>query len=268
MSPTSRRTGRPVKPKAKATAKSAKKKAAPARKKSVRMRAAAKPVKKDRIVREKKTTAKPKTTKAQAVPVKKKPAAAAVQERKKTRPAEKAKLDKSKLAKAAVAKSASKAPLAPEKRPVLRKRKPSGPSPLAAVLREDDPLLEPDALEPEVFDPEASLIEPDEIGLEIEPEVLLPAEDLPIEGLDIPLELWDPELLDVNRPPPAPKPPKPKPAKADKRQQQCQNCGATFTWLSVDGLCFTCLKRRVAQRRREDESYSGFTAEAEDDDES
>jgi hypothetical protein len=272
MSPTSRRTGRSVKPKPKTAAKPAKKKAAPPRKKTVRVRAA-KPVKKDRIVREKKTTAKTKTTKTSAVPAKKKPAPAAADVHKKARheeKTEKAKPAKSKPVKAVVEKIAPKIPMAPEKLRSTHKRKPTGPSPLEDALRENDPLLEPDVLEHEVFDPDVPLIEPDEMDLVLEPEALLPAVDLPIEDLDIPLELWDPELLDVTRPAPAPapKPPKPKPPKADKRQQRCQNCGATFTWLSVDGLCFNCLKKKVAQKRREDETFSGFTHEAEDDDES
>jgi hypothetical protein len=270
MSPTSRRTGRSAKPKSKTAAKPAKKKAAPPRKKAVRVRPA-KPVKKDRIVREKKTTAKTKTTKTPAAPVKKKPAPAVADVHKKIRreeKIEKPKPAKSKPVAAVLEKSPLKIAAAPEKTRSPRKRKLTGPSPLEEALRENDPLLEPDALEHEVFEPDSPLLDPDDIDLVIEPEALLPAEDLPIEALDIPLELWDPELLDVTRPPPAPKPPKPKPPKADKRQQQCQNCGATFTWLSVDGLCFNCLKRKVAQKRREDETFSGFTHEAEDDDES
>jgi len=85
-------------------------------------------------------------------------------------------------------------------------------------------------------------------------------EELSREPLELPLELLDPELVEVPRPTPKPKP---KPV-TSKRQQACQACGNTFPWLSVEQLCFTCLKRRLAQRKREDETYPGFTGEVEE----
>lgn len=90
-------------------------------------------------------------------------------------------------------------------------------------------------------------------------------EELTIEPLELPLELLDPELVDVPRPVSPPKP-KPKPV-AGKRQQKCANCGTMYAWLSVEQLCFVCLKKKLAQRKREDETYPGFTGEPEEEEE-
>ena len=87
-------------------------------------------------------------------------------------------------------------------------------------------------------------------------------EELAMEPMELPLELLDPELIEVPRPASVPKP-KPKPV-ASKRQQVCASCGNTYTWLSVEQFCFSCLKKKLAQRKREDESYPGFTGEAEE----
>jgi hypothetical protein len=90
-------------------------------------------------------------------------------------------------------------------------------------------------------------------------------EELTLEPLELPLELLDPELVEVPRPAATPKP-KPKPV-TGKRQQVCANCRNTFAWLSVDQLCFNCLKKKLAQKKREDETYPGFTGEAEEEEE-
>ena len=113
---------------------------------------------------------------------------------------------------------------------------------------------------------EADLVEEyieDDLVLE-EDELVVP-DDIELDPIGIPLTLLDPELVEVPRPTP-PKP-KPKLSKAERRAHTCAGCGGTFIWLSVDGLCFSCLKRRLSQRKREDEGFSGFTPEAEEDDE-
>ena len=107
----------------------------------------------------------------------------------------------------------------------------------------DDELMQDYVMDEEAEDEEA----PDEMALD---------------PLELPLELLDPELVEVPRPA-APKH-KQKVSTANRRQQACANCGNKFTWLSVEQLCFNCLKRKLAQRKREDESYSGFTPEAEE----
>jgi len=122
----------------------------------------------------------------------------------------------------------------------------------------------PPSEEPEV---EADLVEEyieDDLVLE-EDERVVPG-DIELDPMGIPLTLLDPELVDVPRPTP-PKP-KPKISRTGGRAQACAGCGGTFVWLSVNGLCFSCLKRRLSQRKREDEGFSGFTPEAEEDDES
>jgi hypothetical protein len=87
-------------------------------------------------------------------------------------------------------------------------------------------------------------------------------EDLELDPLEIPLELLDPELVDVPRPSVPPKP-KPKLPRSERRPQNCAGCGGQYTWLSVDGLCFSCLKKKLAARKRDDEVYGGgFAAEA------
>lgn len=88
-------------------------------------------------------------------------------------------------------------------------------------------------------------------------------DEMALDPLELPLELLDPELVEVPRPAAPPKA-KQKVATANRRQQPCANCGNMYTWLSVDQLCFNCLKKKLAQRKREDETYSGFTPEAEE----
>jgi len=96
-----------------------------------------------------------------------------------------------------------------------------------------------------------------------EPEEEEIQDEMALDPLELPLELLDPELVEVPRPSATPKP-KQKVATANRRQQACANCGNTFNWLSVEQLCFNCLKKKLSQRKREDESYSGFTPEAEE----
>ena len=96
-----------------------------------------------------------------------------------------------------------------------------------------------------------------------EPEEEEIQDEMALDPLELPLELLDPELVEVPRPAAPPKA-KQKVATANRRQQPCANCGNMYTWLSVDQLCFNCLKKKLAQRKREDESYSGFTPEAEE----
>jgi hypothetical protein len=126
------------------------------------------------------------------------------------------------------------------------------PSPLA--LR-DEPGVEADLVEEYIED-----------DLVLEEDALVVPDDIELDPIGIPLTLLDPELVDVPRPTP-PKP-KPKISRAERRAHTCAGCGGTFIWLSVDGLCFSCLKRKLSQRKREDEGFTAFTPEAEDDDES
>jgi hypothetical protein len=114
--------------------------------------------------------------------------------------------------------------------------------------------------------PEADVVEEYiESSLVLEEEGLVVPDDIELDPIGIPLTLLDPELVDVPRPT-LPKP-KSKITRTERRPQACAGCGQTFVWLSVDGYCFSCLKRKLSQRKREDESFSGFTPEAEDDDE-
>ncbi len=67
--------------------------------------------------------------------------------------------------------------------------------------------------------------------------------------------ILDPEL---SGPPPAPVAPlPPRPKRLAPRLQTCVDCGQQFGWLSMEKVCFACLKRRVAQRKK-DEDYSGY----------
>jgi len=116
-------------------------------------------------------------------------------------------------------------------------------------------------------EPEADLVEEYiEDDLVLEEDALVVPDDIELDPIGIPLTLLDPELVEVPRPTP-PKP-KPKISRAERRAHTCAGCGGTFIWLSVDGLCFSCLKRRLSQRKREDEGFTAFTPEAEEDDES
>lgn len=65
--------------------------------------------------------------------------------------------------------------------------------------------------------------------------------------------ILDPDLIG----PPAPAPLPPRPKRLPPRQQTCVDCGQQFGWLSIERVCFNCLKRRVAARKR-DEDYSGY----------
>jgi hypothetical protein len=132
---------------------------------------------------------------------------------------------------------------------------------LDPVVHEEEPTFEPkdeylDALEPE--------------DLTLEPDDIIAPDDLALVDLEIPIDFLDPDLIDIAAPikPAAPKPPKPKPPKADRRQVPCSGCGQTVGWLSVEGLCFNCLKKKIAAKRRDDETYSGSysAADADDDD--
>jgi hypothetical protein len=120
-------------------------------------------------------------------------------------------------------------------------------------LLPDAPKDEPDAVEEYL-----------EADLSLEEDALIIPEDIVLDPDGLPLPLLDPELVEVPRPV-TPKP-KPKITRSDRRPQVCAGCGGTFTWLSVENLCFSCLKRKLAQRKREDESYTGFTPEPEEED--
>jgi hypothetical protein len=114
---------------------------------------------------------------------------------------------------------------------------------------------------------EADLVEEYiESDLNLDEEELVVPDEIELDPIGIPITLLDPELVDVPRP--APPKSKPKIVRTERRPQVCAGCGGTFIWLSVDGLCFSCLKRKLSQRKRDDDSFSGFTPEAEDDDES
>lgn len=91
------------------------------------------------------------------------------------------------------------------------------------------------------------------------------AEPDELDPLGIPIELLAPELREAAKSAALAKP-KPKQPKAERRLSQCTYCGGTFNWLSVEKLCFACVKKKLAQRKRDDESYSGFSEPADDDD--
>ncbi|HEY3295271.1 MAG TPA: hypothetical protein VGL38_07520 [bacterium] len=97
-----------------------------------------------------------------------------------------------------------------------------------------------------------------------EEDAVIPEDLSELDPLDLPLALLDPELVEVPRPA-GPVRPKPKP-RVERNPKQCAGCGNMFTWLSVDQLCFNCLKKKLAAKKREDEAYGGFTPEAEEDD--
>ncbi len=67
--------------------------------------------------------------------------------------------------------------------------------------------------------------------------------------------ILDPELAGPPPAPPAQLPPRPK--RLAPRMQVCADCGQQFGWLSIEKVCFNCLKKRVAQRKK-DEDYSGY----------
>jgi hypothetical protein len=97
---------------------------------------------------------------------------------------------------------------------------------------------------------------------EVEEDAVIPENLEELDPLDLPLALLDPDLVEVPRPV-GPTRPKPKP-RVERQPKPCASCGQMFTWLSVDQLCFNCLKKKLAAKKREDESYGGYTPEAED----
>jgi hypothetical protein len=160
------------------------------------------------------------------------------------------------------AKAVAESPVKP---PAVRRGRPSTKKePAQEMPREKRLAVSP--LLPDVPKDEADAVEEyleDDLSLE-EDDLVIPG-DIELDPAGLPLELLDPELVDVPRPT-TPKP-KPKITKSERRPQVCAGCGGTFTWLSVDNLCFSCLKRKLAQRKRDDESYTGFTPEPEEEDE-
>ncbi|MDD5089150.1 MAG: hypothetical protein PHI18_10195, partial [bacterium] len=108
----------------------------------------------------------------------------------------------------------------------------------------------------EEFSPVADFIEEDTLE-PIEDEELV-ADDLELGHLEIPIELLDPDLVEI--PKPALPKPKPKPVTSERRERACASCGGMFFWLSVEGFCFSCLKKRLAQRRRDDETAPTYEA--------
>jgi len=140
--------------------------------------------------------------------------------------------------------------------PVRRRKKTSAASDSSAEIFSPSPA--------EDFSPVADFIEEDTLET-IEDEEIV-ADDLELGSLDIPIELLDPDLVDI--PKPAPPKPKPKPPASERRERTCASCGGMFFWLSVEGLCFSCLKRRLAQRRRDDETAPTYEAPSEEEDES
>jgi hypothetical protein len=120
------------------------------------------------------------------------------------------------------------------------------------------------------FEPDDEFIDEDPLAIDEEEDILIPPDAIELDPLEIPLELLDPELVEVPRPT-IPNKPKPRPVKSERKPQKCAQCGGMFPWLSVDGLCFNCLKKKLAARKREDESYSsgfGGSSESEDDSDS
>jgi hypothetical protein len=178
-----------------------------------------------------------------------------------------AKTAEARLPRARSAKAAVKEPrVAQAKPPVAGARR--GRRPRADSTKEPLEILAPSSLAPSnEAGVEADLVEEYiEDDLALEEDALIVPDDIELDPIGIPLTLLDPELVDVPRPTP-PKP-KPKITRTERRPHTCAGCGGTFIWLSVDGLCFSCLKRKLSQRKREDEGFTTFTPEAEDDDES
>jgi hypothetical protein len=110
------------------------------------------------------------------------------------------------------------------------------------------------------LEPDADLLD-DALSIVGEVEIVLPES---VEGLDYPPALLDADLAELPRPPAAPRP-RSKLQRVERRPQQCAGCGGTFAWVSVEQLCFSCLKRKLSQRKREDETYTGYQSDVEDD---
>jgi hypothetical protein len=113
---------------------------------------------------------------------------------------------------------------------------------------------------PRAFDADNDFLEALDDDLPLDDEDELNPDAIDIDPLDVPLELLDPELVEVPRPALPPKP-KPKPPRSERRQQKCDGCGQLYGWLSVEKLCFNCLKKKLSQRKSPDENYSsgGFS---------
>ncbi len=209
---------------------------------------AAVPAKKDRVMKAEEPKKKlPKTTAPKAAaPQPEEPVAP----RKHAVKANEVELPPKKAAKSAPKADSGIPPVAPR-----RGRKPKGEAPLEDDLDSPRPRS---AARAKPFDPTEEFLDDD---LPIEDDDAL-GEEIELDPLEIPLELLDPELVEVPRPT-SPKP-KPKPVKTERRPQVCAGCGNPYTWLSVEQLCFSCLKKKLAQRKREDESYGGFSGEVEE----
>jgi hypothetical protein len=79
-----------------------------------------------------------------------------------------------------------------------------------------------------------------------------------LDPLDAPVVL-DPEIIDSEpliKPRPA-APPKPKTGKLAPRTHTCARCGGKFPWISAEKLCFSCVKKNIAQKRSDD-TFSGI----------
>lgn len=152
-----------------------------------------------------------------------------------------------------------------------KRRAEASPEPIAPVRRRKKSAANSDSPDgifnpspAEDFSPVADFIEEDALE-PIEDEELV-ADDLELVHLDIPIDLLDSDLVDI--PKPAPPKPKPKPPASERRERACASCGGMYFWLSVEGLCFSCLKKRLAQRRRDDETAPTYEAPSEEEEES
>ena len=99
--------------------------------------------------------------------------------------------------------------------------------------------------------------------LEEEPVIEVDEDDLDPELVDLdPLDeivVLDPEIVDESvSKPKTPAQPKTKGGKLAPRLLTCIHCGESFPWLSTDGYCFNCLKKKIAQKRN-DETFGGLS---------
>ncbi|MBI5060255.1 hypothetical protein HZB60_10810 [candidate division KSB1 bacterium] len=113
---------------------------------------------------------------------------------------------------------------------------------------------------PRAFDADSDFLEELEDDLPVDDEDVISPDAIDIDPLDVPLELLDPELVEVPRAALPPRP-KPKAPRGERRLLKCEGCGQMFGWLSVEKYCFNCLKRKLAQRKSPDENYTpgGFS---------
>ncbi len=107
------------------------------------------------------------------------------------------------------------------------------------------------------FDEEEDFLDEFDEDAVLDEDVIIP-DAIELDPLDVPIDLLDPDLIET--PPARPAaPPKPKPNRNDRRQQKCDSCGGMYGWLSVERLCFNCLKKKIAAKKREEEGYTtGF----------